>query len=57
MFSGDGFFPETINEDLVEEDTPLYVRHSRFSEMRDHNEFGREHKRTRSEDRGRQKRK
>lgn len=42
IFSGDGNLPETINEDLTEEEAPVYVRHSRFKEMRDYNEFGKE---------------
>jgi len=50
-----GFFPETINEDMKEEETPVYVRHSRFREMRDYNEFGKEQKRYRSDDRGKRK--
>lgn len=28
VVSGD--FPETINEDILEEETQIYVRHSRF---------------------------
>jgi hypothetical protein len=48
-------FPETINEDMKEEETPVYVRHSRFREMRDYNEFGKEQKRYRSDDRGKRK--
>lgn len=42
IFSGDGCFPETINEDMLEHEAPVYVRRSRFSEMRDYNEFGKE---------------
>ena len=56
MFSGDGLpHQETIDEDLMEEETQTYVRQSRFREMRDYNEFGKEHKRYRSDDRGRRK--
>ena len=40
---------------MKEEETPLYVRHSRFREMRDYNEFGKEQKRYRSDDRGKRK--
>jgi hypothetical protein len=50
--------PETINEDTKEEEVPpLYqVRHSRFREMRDYNEFdGRDQKRYRSDERGKRK--
>jgi len=42
IFSGDGNLPETINEDIKEEETPKYVRQSRFLEVRDYNEFGKE---------------
>jgi hypothetical protein len=54
IFSGDNL-PETINEDIQEEETPAYVRHSRFTEMRDYNEFGKEQKRCRSDDRDKRK--
>ena len=36
---------------MKEEETPIYVRQSRFREMRDYNEFGKEQKRYRSDDR------
>jgi hypothetical protein len=40
---------------MKEEETPVYVRHSRFREMRDYNEFGKEQKRYRSDDRGKRR--
>jgi hypothetical protein len=55
MFSGEGNFPETINEDMKEEETPVYVRQSRFKEMRDYNEFGKDQKRYHSDERGKRK--
>jgi hypothetical protein len=55
IFSGDGNLPETINEDIKEEETPKYVRQSRFNEVRDYNEFGKDQKRYRSDDRGKRK--
>ncbi len=54
VVSGD--FPETINEDILEDDAPVYVRHSRFQEMRDYNEFGPRQKRYRSDEGGRKRR-
>ena len=55
MFSGDNNLPETINEDIDEEQTPKYIRQSRFNEVRDYNEFGKDQKRYRSDDRGKRK--
>lgn len=50
-------FPERIEEDgREEEEMPEYRRPSRYSEMRDHNEFGgNKHKRYRSEEKKKKK--
>lgn len=51
-------FPECIEEDRREEEEmmPEYRRPSRYSEMRDHNEFGgNKHKRYKSEEKKRKK--
>ena len=40
---------------MKEEETPVYIRQSRFKEMRDYNEFGKDQKRYRSDDRGKRK--
>lgn len=59
VLSGKNFreLPETINEEVLEQETPLFVRQSRFQERRDYNEFGSSgHKRYKSDDRGKRRR-
>lgn len=58
IFSGDfANLPETINEDIKEDEPCIKVRHSRFKEMRDYNEFGPDQKRYRSDERGKRRQK